>query len=140
MDKRLAPRISRKPFDLESPNFTVTSTPTCSTATPAISAIATSGRKLSWKNCPKCRLRLFQMEFIENLLSEDRQILEIYRIQSASHRCRTRRHYSTFWPAAKYKEIPRKSAQNWCARTWSRIIRLLRNLESPNFEVASRSS
>ena len=31
-DNKPDPRISRKPFDLESPNFTQTSTPTLSTA------------------------------------------------------------------------------------------------------------
>ena len=44
-----APRISRKLFELDSPNFIGTSTLSLSTALPDITSLPTSGRKLWWK-------------------------------------------------------------------------------------------
>ena len=60
-------RMSRKPFDLESPNFTWRSIPTCSTATPDMTALSTSGEK----NCQKYCFRRLRVEFLENGLSTD---------------------------------------------------------------------
>ena len=45
-DTKWAPRISRKPFDLESPNFMGASTPTLSIAVPDMTSLFTPGRKL----------------------------------------------------------------------------------------------
>ena len=58
-----AARISREWFDLESPNFTRTSTPAYSAATPDVAWPTTSGRELSRKNCRKCRLWPLRVEF-----------------------------------------------------------------------------
>ena len=44
-------RISRERFDIESPNFTGTFIPTCSTSPPDMTSLASSGRKLSHKSC-----------------------------------------------------------------------------------------
>ena len=52
-DTQSAPRMSREPFDIESPNFTWTSVPTYSTATPDMTSLSTSGRKLLRTNCRK---------------------------------------------------------------------------------------
>ena len=46
-DTKSAPRISRKPVDLESPNFTGTSIPTLSTATPDMTSLSVIAKKLS---------------------------------------------------------------------------------------------
>ena len=45
-DAKSAPRISRKTFDLELPNFIWTSIPTLSTALPDMTSLSTSGLKL----------------------------------------------------------------------------------------------
>ena len=79
-----AGRISQEQFDLESPNFTWTSVPALSTASPDTTSLATSSRKLSWENCRYCRLRWLWVRFIDNGLSEDHTILPTYREHSAS--------------------------------------------------------
>ena len=45
-DTKSAHRISRKPFDIESPNVTQIFMPTLSIATPHMTSLSTSGRKL----------------------------------------------------------------------------------------------
>ena len=44
-DTKSTPWISRKPFDLESPNFMGASIPTLSAVTPGITSLSTSGRQ-----------------------------------------------------------------------------------------------
>ena len=68
-------RISRERFDIESPNFTGTSVPACSTLAPDMTSRTTSSRKLQQKYRRKCCLRWLQVEFLENGLSDDHQIL-----------------------------------------------------------------
>ena len=81
-------RISQERFYLELPNFTLTSIPTYSTVTLDKASLATSGRKLSQKNCQKCRHRRLWVEFIQNGLSEDQKILHTYLEQSVAQTCR----------------------------------------------------
>ena len=50
-DTKSAPRISRKPFHLESPNFMATATPTLSTATPDLTSLSTSSRQQIVQTC-----------------------------------------------------------------------------------------
>ena len=87
-----AARISLERFDLESPNFTRTSIPTCSTATSDMTSTATSGWKLSLKNRRKCRFWWLQVEFLENTLRENHQIFITYRGQLAFQTGRIPRH------------------------------------------------
>ena len=61
-DTKSAPWVSRKPFDLESPNFTRTSVPTLSTASPDMTSLSFSGQKFKRKYC----LRRLCVEFLEN--------------------------------------------------------------------------
>ena len=56
--------ISQELFDLESPNFTGTSTQVRPTTTPDMTSLTTSSRKLSWKNCLKYSLRYRLVEFL----------------------------------------------------------------------------
>ena len=50
-DTKPAPRISLKPFDLDSPNFGETSTPTLFTAAPDMTSISISGRQQIAQTC-----------------------------------------------------------------------------------------
>jgi len=52
-DTKFVARISRKPFDLESPNFMGISTPTLSTATPDMTSLSISGRLQIAQTCSK---------------------------------------------------------------------------------------
>ena len=74
-DTKSAPRISPEPFDLQSPNFTWTSIPTLSVATPHCLLPVGS---YSGKACRKYRLQRLRVEFHENGLSEDHEILHTY--------------------------------------------------------------
>ena len=65
-DTKSASRISRKPFDLESPYFMGTSTLTLSTAIPDMTSLSTSGRKLKEKNSLFDCLRRLLEEFLKN--------------------------------------------------------------------------
>ena len=79
--------ISRR-VDLESQNFLQISIPTCSTATPDMTSLSTSGRKLSRSNYRKCHLRRLWVEFLQNGLREDHKIiLSTYRAQLVSWMC-----------------------------------------------------
>ena len=75
LDTKSVPRVSREPFDQESPNFTRTSTPTYSTVTPDMTSLSTSGGKLSRKSRPKSQIRQPRGRFLENGLSKDHEIL-----------------------------------------------------------------
>ena len=77
-----ATRISWERFGLESPDFKRISTPNDSTAMSDMTTLDTSSRKLSQKNCRKCRFRWLQVEFLEKGLSEDQeQICQIWQYQ-----------------------------------------------------------
>ena len=67
--QKTAPRISRKPVDLESLNFTVASILTLSTATSDIISLSSTGRKLWRINCQKYPLRRSRVAFFHNGLS-----------------------------------------------------------------------
>ena len=82
-DTKTAPRISRKPFDLESPNFTKTSTLILSTVTLDMTSLFTSSRKLQGKNSRKYRHRRLRAKFIEKGSSYDHEIVHTYRGQRA---------------------------------------------------------
>ena len=76
-----AHRISRESFNQESPNFTMTSSPTYSSF---VTSLTASCRKLSRKkNCRQYHLRRLLVEFVENGLSKDYEILLAYRAQVA---------------------------------------------------------
>ena len=94
--------IPRKPFDLESPNSTRTSTPTCSTSAPDMTSPVVSGPNLSGDNRRNCRLRRRRVEFLEKGLREDHEILHAYRGQSVSQICRMYDFAICFRSAAKY--------------------------------------
>ena len=70
--------IYREWFDVEQPNFTETSIPTHSTATPDMTSLSVFGRKLSLNSCPKCRFRRLLVEFLQNDLTEDHKSLHAY--------------------------------------------------------------
>ena len=75
--RRLRCYISREPFELESPNFTSTSIPTCPTVASDATSLTTSGRKLPRKKRRKCRIRRLQVEFLDKGLSDDHQISQV---------------------------------------------------------------
>ena len=119
------------PIYLESPHFTRTSIPTHSAATRDMTSLTACGQNLSIKNRRrKRRLRRLLVEFRENGLSEDHQILQAYREQTAPQSCRTRHHY--LLPVC-YK-VHLNTAQK-CVKlvrlAKSRIIRPPFNLKSP---------
>ena len=62
-DMKSPHRISRKRFDLESPNFTQTSIPTLSTVVPDMTSFSTSGRKLQRKTVENTAFNGFGWNF-----------------------------------------------------------------------------
>ena len=68
-------RISQERLDLESPNLIRTSVPVWSSITPDMMSLTTSGQNLLQKDCWKCRLQWFLVEFLKKGLSEDNKVL-----------------------------------------------------------------
>ena len=84
---KLAGRIFQERFVLESPMFTPTSVPVCSTTTPDKTPLATFGRKLSRKYCRKKCIRCLRVEFLQNGLNKDSNISYTYPRQKGSYIC-----------------------------------------------------
>ena len=83
----------RTVWPIESPNFTLTAVPVWSTTTSDMTSPATSGRKLSLKNCRQCCIRRLWVEFLQNASSENHEIISISGWQSVSQTCRIWHHY-----------------------------------------------
>ena len=60
----------RKWLDLASKNFTATCVPDRSTITPDMTPLTISGRRISRKDCRKCRLPWLRVTFLQNGLCE----------------------------------------------------------------------
>ena len=82
-DTKPALRISRKPFDLESPNFTRTSTPTLSIFKPDMVLLSTSGWKLYKRNFEITAFDGFGWNFSTTVWARITTILHNYRRQPA---------------------------------------------------------
>ena len=72
-DTKSAPRISRKPFDLESPNFMGTSTPILSTARPDMTSLFISGRQQIAQTCKF--LVTFGSRFLDNGSRDSKKVV-----------------------------------------------------------------
>ena len=74
-DAKSAPRISRKPFDLESPNFTGTSIPALSTTAPDMTSVSTSVR---WQIAQTCKFWvIFGSRFLDNASTDSEKVYTV---------------------------------------------------------------
>ena len=86
-ETKAAARISRKPFELELPNFMGPPILTLSADLPDMTSLSTSGRKLYWENSRIYRLRRLRVEFLENYSIQDHEILQPFRGQAVPQTC-----------------------------------------------------
>ena len=78
-DTKSAPRMSRKPCDLELPNFTWTSIPPFSTVTPVMASLTTSRWKLSEKTVQNTATNGFGWNFARMVKQRSRSLTHLSR-------------------------------------------------------------
>ena len=105
-DTKSAPQISRKPFDLASPNSMGTSIPALSTATPDMPSLSTSGRQQIARTCKLWVI--FGSRFLDNGSTDSEKVYSF-------GNCRSRASVPFLQPIIHFCSLAPKMGLKWAS-------------------------